>query len=184
MEHAADGKSPEATWNTRRLPTRLEPGWGNRLFVAAGGFWRGYFPLSGEVLCLPAARRRRQGTRRTRVRRTRSSSTRGDGQRSCRWWRLGFEGGGTGRRRGRWRRGSAGPRGKKIDRRQGNDEGKVRGKKIQRETTDGEGELPGLARIQREGPLSAGKKIEQETGRRRRRERSRTKPRRKIPNSP
>lgn len=54
LEHAVDGKNPEATWNTRRLPTRLEPGWGNRLFVASGGFWRGYFPLSGEVLWNPA----------------------------------------------------------------------------------------------------------------------------------
>ena len=53
LEHAVDGKNPEATWNTRRLPTRLEPGWGNRLFVASGGFWRGYFPLSGEVLWNP-----------------------------------------------------------------------------------------------------------------------------------
>ena len=43
-----------ATWNTRRLPRRLTPGWTNRLFVACGGWWRGYFPLSGEVGWNPA----------------------------------------------------------------------------------------------------------------------------------
>ena len=42
-----------ATWNTRRLPKRLEPGWSNRLFVASRGSWRGYFPLSGDVLWNP-----------------------------------------------------------------------------------------------------------------------------------
>lgn len=48
------GRGPAvATWNTRRLPTRLTPGWTNRLFVAAQGHWRGYFPLSGEVFWNP-----------------------------------------------------------------------------------------------------------------------------------
>ena len=42
-----------APWNTRRLPTRLTPGWTNRLFVAAQGRWRGYFPLSGDVFWNP-----------------------------------------------------------------------------------------------------------------------------------
>jgi len=42
-----------ATWNTRRLPTRLTPGWTNRLFVATQGHWRGYFPLSGDVFWNP-----------------------------------------------------------------------------------------------------------------------------------
>jgi hypothetical protein len=42
-----------ATWNTRRLPTRLTPGWTNRLFVASQGRWRGYFPLSGDVFWNP-----------------------------------------------------------------------------------------------------------------------------------
>jgi hypothetical protein len=42
-----------ATWNTRRLPTRLTPGWTNRLFVACQGRWRGYFPLSGDVFWNP-----------------------------------------------------------------------------------------------------------------------------------
>jgi hypothetical protein len=42
-----------ATWNTRRLPTRLTPGWSNRLFVACQGRWRGYFPLSGDVFWNP-----------------------------------------------------------------------------------------------------------------------------------
>jgi hypothetical protein len=43
-----------ATWNTRRLPTRLTPGWANRLFVACRGWWRGAFPLAGDVLWNPA----------------------------------------------------------------------------------------------------------------------------------
>jgi hypothetical protein len=42
-----------ATWNTRRLPTRLTPGWTNRLFVATHGRWRGYFPLSGDIFWNP-----------------------------------------------------------------------------------------------------------------------------------
>jgi len=53
LDHARDGKSSEATWNTRRLPKRLTPGWTNRLFVAVDGTWRGWFPLSGEVLWNP-----------------------------------------------------------------------------------------------------------------------------------
>jgi hypothetical protein len=42
-----------ATWNTRRVPTRLTPGWTNRLFVASHGRWRGYFPLSGDLFWNP-----------------------------------------------------------------------------------------------------------------------------------
>lgn len=53
LEHAHDGKNPEATWNTKRLPKGLTPGWTNRLFVAVSGRWLGYFPLSGEVLWNP-----------------------------------------------------------------------------------------------------------------------------------
>ncbi|MGH7267176.1 MAG: hypothetical protein ACREMB_20345 [Candidatus Rokuibacteriota bacterium] len=51
----ADGRAGRAvaTWNTRRLPTRVTPGWTNRLFVACAGWWRGYFPLSGDVLWNP-----------------------------------------------------------------------------------------------------------------------------------
>ena len=41
------------TWNTRRVPTCLTPGWTNRLFVASQGRWRGYFPLSGDVVWNP-----------------------------------------------------------------------------------------------------------------------------------
>jgi hypothetical protein len=43
------GRRRVATWNTRRVPTRLTPGWTNRLFVACGGWWQGSFPLAGEV---------------------------------------------------------------------------------------------------------------------------------------
>jgi hypothetical protein len=53
IECAEDGKSPEVTWNTRRVPKDLEPGWTNRLFVACEGSWRGYFPLSGDVMWNP-----------------------------------------------------------------------------------------------------------------------------------
>ena len=42
-----------ATWNTRRLPTRLTPGWTNRLYVACRGVWRGSFLLSGDVYWNP-----------------------------------------------------------------------------------------------------------------------------------
>ncbi|MFQ5829527.1 MAG: hypothetical protein ACE5JD_10285 [Candidatus Methylomirabilia bacterium] len=44
------GRHPVAMWNTRRVPRRLTPGWTNRLYVACGGWWRGYFPLWGDVL--------------------------------------------------------------------------------------------------------------------------------------
>jgi hypothetical protein len=37
----------------RWLPTRLTPGWTNRLFVASQGRWRGYFPLSGDIFWNP-----------------------------------------------------------------------------------------------------------------------------------
>lgn len=55
QDKRADGRAGRAvaTWNTRRLPTRLTPGWTNRLFVACAGSWRGYFPLSGDVLWNP-----------------------------------------------------------------------------------------------------------------------------------
>jgi hypothetical protein len=51
----ADGRAGRAvaTWNTRRAPTRLTPGWTNRLVVASAGAWRGYFPLSGDGLWNP-----------------------------------------------------------------------------------------------------------------------------------
>jgi hypothetical protein len=52
QDKRADGRAGRAvaTWNTRRVPTRLTAGWTNRLFVASAGSWRGYFPLSGDVL--------------------------------------------------------------------------------------------------------------------------------------
>jgi hypothetical protein len=51
----ADGRAGRrlATWNTRGVPTRLTPGWTNRLFVACDGWWRGYFPLAGDLLWNP-----------------------------------------------------------------------------------------------------------------------------------
>lgn len=55
QDKRADGRAGRATatWNTRRLPTRLTPDWTNRLFVACAGWWRGYFPLSGDILWNP-----------------------------------------------------------------------------------------------------------------------------------
>ena len=53
LEEAAERHRRVATWNTRRLPKRLTPGWTNRLFVACEGFWRGYFALSDEVCWNP-----------------------------------------------------------------------------------------------------------------------------------
>lgn len=53
LEQGEDLRHEVATWNTRRLPTRLTPGWTNRLFVASGGVWQGYFELSGDALWNP-----------------------------------------------------------------------------------------------------------------------------------
>ena len=53
LDSESEGGRTLATWNTRRLPKRLGPGWSNRLFVACRGTWRGYFPLSGDVLWNP-----------------------------------------------------------------------------------------------------------------------------------
>ena len=49
LEDGRGRRRAVATWNTRRLPKRLTPGWTNRLFVACQGRWRGHFALSGEV---------------------------------------------------------------------------------------------------------------------------------------
>lgn len=53
LEEGRDRKRRIATWNTRRLPKRLAERGPHRLFVASNGFWRGYFPLSDEVLWNP-----------------------------------------------------------------------------------------------------------------------------------
>jgi hypothetical protein len=53
LEAGRTGRHPVATWNTRRVPTRLTPGWTNRLYVAVAGWWRGCFPLAGDVLWTP-----------------------------------------------------------------------------------------------------------------------------------
>jgi hypothetical protein len=53
LEEAGERGRREATWNTKRLPSRLTPGWTNRLYVACAGRWVGYFPLSGDVLWNP-----------------------------------------------------------------------------------------------------------------------------------
>jgi len=53
LEDAQDGRRVLAVWNTKRLPKKLTPGWTNRLFVAAAGRWRGFFPLSGDLLWNP-----------------------------------------------------------------------------------------------------------------------------------
>jgi hypothetical protein len=55
QDKRAAGRADRAvvTWNTRRVPTRLTAGSTNRLYVACTGWWRGYFPLSGDVLWNP-----------------------------------------------------------------------------------------------------------------------------------
>jgi len=54
LEHATDTSNTEATWNMRGLPKKLgkgdEP---DRLYFATGGYWRGYFVLSGDILWNP-----------------------------------------------------------------------------------------------------------------------------------
>jgi hypothetical protein len=53
LEEGQERGRPESIWNTSKLPKRLTPGWTNRLFVACGGRWLGWFPLSGELLWNP-----------------------------------------------------------------------------------------------------------------------------------
>jgi hypothetical protein len=56
LEHKLEARheqNPEEAWNLARWPNRLsEPG-DHRLFVAAGGAWRGYFTLSPDALYNP-----------------------------------------------------------------------------------------------------------------------------------
>ena len=49
---ARDEKNPEQAWNLARWPAGFSDG-PHRLFVASGGFWRGYFLLSAEALYNP-----------------------------------------------------------------------------------------------------------------------------------
>lgn len=46
-------KNPEQTWNLNRWPKGMSDEEDNRLFVASGGSWRGYFRLSDEALYNP-----------------------------------------------------------------------------------------------------------------------------------
>lgn len=46
-----------ATWQLRRLPEKLSPEGRNRLFVAVGGVWQGYFVLEDEILYSPEDKR-------------------------------------------------------------------------------------------------------------------------------
>ena len=50
---AQHDKNQEETWNLTRWPSRLSDYDENRLFVASGGFWRGYFILSRDALFNP-----------------------------------------------------------------------------------------------------------------------------------
>jgi len=45
--------NPEEAWNLSRWPKKLSEEGDNRLFVASGGYWRGYFKLSKEALLNP-----------------------------------------------------------------------------------------------------------------------------------
>jgi len=49
--------STKETWQLTRLPEKLSPEGGNRLFVAVGGVWQGYFALEDEILYIPEDRR-------------------------------------------------------------------------------------------------------------------------------
>lgn len=49
----ATSPKPEAAWNLARWPQGLEPKGANRLFVASGHQWVGYFVLSPDALYLP-----------------------------------------------------------------------------------------------------------------------------------
>lgn len=49
LSHASE-RNPRATWETSRPPGGLKEGETNRLFVASGGFWRGWFVLDDAVL--------------------------------------------------------------------------------------------------------------------------------------
>jgi hypothetical protein len=45
--------NPEQTWSLNRWPKGMSEEQSNRLFVASGGYWRGYFKLSDEALFNP-----------------------------------------------------------------------------------------------------------------------------------
>lgn len=46
-------RSTKGTWQVTRLPEKLSPEGGNRLFVAVDGIWQGYFLLEDEILYSP-----------------------------------------------------------------------------------------------------------------------------------
>lgn len=46
-------QNPEQTWSLTRWPKGMSELGTNRLFVASGGQWRGYFTLSDEALFNP-----------------------------------------------------------------------------------------------------------------------------------
>jgi hypothetical protein len=48
---ARDEKNPEQAWNLTRWPQRLSVVGEHRLFVAAGGAWRGYFVTHPRTAC-------------------------------------------------------------------------------------------------------------------------------------
>lgn len=50
---ARNEKNPEEAWNLSQWPKGLSEEEENRLFVASGGYWRGYFKLANEVLFNP-----------------------------------------------------------------------------------------------------------------------------------
>ncbi len=56
LEHKLEAQheeNPEQAWNMARWPNRLSEQGEHRLFVAAGGAWRGYFTLSPDALYNP-----------------------------------------------------------------------------------------------------------------------------------
>lgn len=56
LEHKLQARqeaNTEQAWNLSRWPSGFSADGENRLFVAAGGAWRGYFTLSDEALFSP-----------------------------------------------------------------------------------------------------------------------------------
>jgi len=50
---AREEANPEQTWSLSRWPNRLSEQGEHRLFVASGGYWRGYFILAKDALFNP-----------------------------------------------------------------------------------------------------------------------------------
>ncbi len=57
LERREHPRSTKETWQLTRLPEKLSPEGGNRLFVAVDGVWQGYFVLEDDILYNPEDKR-------------------------------------------------------------------------------------------------------------------------------